>query len=490
MKGVNPAGSNADYHYANEADFFRMIERFRDYARNDVIVRQGIRRVVDSVLKGDGIKPDPDTGDKDLDKRIGEAWHTWCNTPRLCDAAEEWTFKRIARFALKQTMIEGDYFGLGLKSGQLQSVEAHRVRTPNRRLAKGQADNIIHGVQLSEVRKRVTYWVLRDEIDPTRQHYSPDMFSQIPVRDEDGGRVAFQVYDPDRYSQTRGVSVMAPICDMIGMHNDLQFAKLVQANIVSAFAIFRQYEGTFSGQQSDMRTGERETESMTSGGTKTIEGLGPGMIIKGDPGEKLMGFSPNVPNAEFFPHAMIILTIIAINIGMPVAVLLLDPTKTNFSGWRGAINEARSGYRSIQEWMIERLFQPVYEWKLRQWQAASEDEALVRLLKAAGPKAFYTKWNCPVWEYIQPEVEAEADAVRLDNMLISPRRLHAERGREWGEVADEIVEDRERIITKAIEAAARLKVKDEDVSWRDLAPVEAKGQTQPEPEPAETDNAS
>ena len=41
------------------------------------------------------------------------------------------------------------------------------------------------------------------------------------------------------------------------------------------------------------------------------------MELFGFPGESLKGFSPNVPNPEFFQHAKLILTILASNLDLP-----------------------------------------------------------------------------------------------------------------------------------------------------------------------------
>jgi capsid protein len=51
LVGVDPAGSGADYHYANEAQFLRLRERARDYQRNDCIVGQAVRRLTANVVK-------------------------------------------------------------------------------------------------------------------------------------------------------------------------------------------------------------------------------------------------------------------------------------------------------------------------------------------------------------------------------------------------------------------------------------------------------
>jgi len=172
----------------------------------------------------------------------------------------------------------------------------------------------------------------------------------------------------------------------------------------------------------------------------------------GQVGETLTGFSPNVPNSEFFPHAMLVLSFIAINLGVPVSVLLLDPTKSNFSAWRGAIDQARLGFRVAQGWLSSHFHSPVYRWKVRQWLA--EDAELARFAARDDVDIFAHTWHPPTWQYIDPLKDASADLLAVRNGLNSPRRIQATRGRDWSTVCNEIVEDNGAAITKAIQAAA------------------------------------
>ena len=203
------------------------------------------------------------------------------------------------------------------------------------------------------------------------------------------------------------------------------------------------------------------------------EKLGPGMELFGRPGEKIEGFSPNIPNPEFFPHANLILTFIAINLDLPIHALLLDATKTNFSGWRGAFDQAKYGFRAIQTWMINRFYRPVYRFKLAQWLA--EDEGLrttASALTATGDDIFAQTWQRPTWAYIEPAKDVEADRKRLAEGLTSPRRLYAERSMDWDDVLIEIVEDRAAIAELAITTAKRINAAhpEADVGWREFAP--------------------
>ena len=56
-----------------------------------------------------------------------------------------------------------------------------------------------------------------------------------------------------------------------------------------------------------------------------------------------------------------LLGILAVNLDLPLCVFLLDASETNYSGFRGAIDQARQRWREIQSWMMGSFHGPVYE---------------------------------------------------------------------------------------------------------------------------------
>lgn len=461
--GVGPVGRTADYHYRTEADYLRLMELSRDFVRNDAIVGQGIRRLVHNVLR-DGFKADPQTESVELNQYLADAWRRWAEDPERCDIAREHNFHALEKFVLEQTIADGDVIPLLTREGAVQLVEAHRCRTPS-----NTKKNVVHGVLLDENRVRREYWLTKDDLDPMQRLERVADVVAYPVRDDAGNRQVLHCYRPDRVSQTRGISACAPMADLIGMHDDIQFAQLVKQQVASCFAFIRERDIQFSLPGSDQPMGAQSTETLADGTTRTIEGIAPGMQITGMPGEKFTTFSPNIPNPEFFPHAMMILTFIAINLNLPVAVLLLDPSKTNFSGWRGAIDQARMSFQDLQHWLIGCFHTPVYRWKVRQWLEGGDRE-LTRAA-AAGIDVFRHRWTPPAWGYIEPLKDASADLLRVRNALISQRRRCAERGIDWDDLSTEIVEDNAQLIEKAFRAAEELnrRMPGLGATWRELA---------------------
>lgn len=453
QQGLPGAGSHADYHYRSEADYLRMVEIARDFDRNDPVVGQGFGRVVANVVQN-GFTLDVVTSDPDLNEYLAAKWHDWADDRNKCDSQGELSFARMESLVFRSVIRDGDIFAIPLRNGTIRLYEGHRPRTPNG------SQNTIHGIQIDENRRRVALKIAAEAVSPWATVTSRDVIT-IPWRDAAGNRQVFQVYNPDRISQTRGVSVTHAISDMVGMHDDIQFANLVRQQVVSCFAVMRERSPQFdSGSYGETATGPT-AQDYTLGTQRILEQIAPGMIIDGAPGEKLVGFSPNVPNPQFFEHALMILTFIAVNLGVPLQVLLLDPSKTNFSGWRGAIDEARKSFRQMQSWLVEQFHQEVYWWKVRQWLATDET---VQEAFLGGVDIFAHKWHPPTWAYIEPNKDAQADDLIISRGLSSRRRVLAARGMQYDAVIKEIAEETEYELDLCSAIAVKLneKYKDQD----------------------------
>lgn len=469
LTGVSAMGSGADFHLRREADYLHIIELSREFDRNDMVVGQGVTRLIDNVLQ-DGFKLDPQTGDETLDAELKARFLEWATHPDRCDRAGELNLHAQAKLTLRSVIVDGDVFHLPLaEEGSLQAVEAHRVRTP-----RNTRRNVALGILLDAGRRRLEYWITRENVEPAQAVIRVGEIKAYPARDAAGHRQVFHVYNPKRFTQTRGLSAFCPIVDPVGMHDDIEFAELVKRQAASCFAILREREIGFVGGDAP-RYGERTEAPQPDGSVRTIEGIAPGMELAGAPGEHLVGFSPNIPNPEFFPHALLILTFIAINLHLPVAVLLLDPRQTNFSGWRGAMDQARLGFRAIQKWMEDLFYRPVYEWKVRQYLEA--DPALQAVAEKSGINLLAHRWSPPSWPYIEPNKDVAADSTIIIKRLNSRRGVLNRRGLDLDDVDRETIADNGSFIESAIAETERINAAHPDafVDWREVAGMDPKG---------------
>jgi capsid protein len=206
-----------------------------------MVVGQAITRVCANILQ-EGFTPDPNTGSQDLDNRLKELWKDWSEDPDYCHSEGEFSFQQLENLALRSAIRDGDIWFLPLKNGTLQPVEAHRVRTPTNTVK-----NVILGVEVDEAKRRKSVWMTKQELNLTQILRRVSETVQYPIRDSEGIRQVLQIYFPQRTSQTRGVSALAPVSDCVGMHDDLQFATLVKAQLASLLVILRSREAGENG---------------------------------------------------------------------------------------------------------------------------------------------------------------------------------------------------------------------------------------------------
>ena len=496
-EGLIPLGSSADYHYRDDYSFHNLREQARDMDRNDVLVGMMVdRSVANEVQQGFTLKPS--TGDKGLDTALKMKFEEWSEDEERSDLACEHPFSELVPMLSRQQKIDGDVFVLLTDTGKLQVVEAHRCRTPQRTKR-----NVIHGILVDQdTRERLEYWFSKDDIDPLRPVHLVSEVERYPKRDQAGYRQVLHLYDPRRATQTRGITCLAPVAQLCGMHEDTQFAQMVRQQICSCFVIFRKRTAEWRGGESS-KLGSETTRTLDDGQSRTIEGLGPGLELKTDVGEELEGFSPDIPSPQFFEHIRHIQMLISSRLGIPLVAALMDASETNFSGFRGAIEEAKKGWRANQNDTIRQLCRPVYRWKVRRWidpDTNEYDPAIARAAKRSEVRIFNHVWRRPGWPYLEPLTDASADLLQMRNGLSSRSRIHASRDLDADELEDEIITDNVRAIRKAKKAAAALNAEFDDgdpISWQqvmslptpDGMTVNVSSMTQPNQQPTAMNRA-
>lgn len=474
-RGISSLGSNADYHYRSEADYLRIIELARDCDRNDQVVGQAINRLVNMVFR-DGITADPDTGNTDLDAIIAADWKAWAEDRERCDCAGERSLQKLARLGFRHTVVDGDVQFLLLRDGTLQPSEGHRLRTPQNVDNDRRTRKVVHGIELDEARRHLNYWFTKDPVGLNDPVVKVGEVVKRPARTPEGYRNVLHLYRPERLSQTRGISALSRILETAGQHDDLQWAQLVKANVAACFAIFRERAANVGLPTGSAAIGPRTEETnSTDDFVKILEQLAPGMILEGQPGEKLQGFSAAIPNEEYFKHVSLILSIIAVNLDIPVIVLLLDPSATNFSGWRGAMDAAKPALQRFRADMIEQFYQPIYQWRVRRLLDENPRAAALAQRRKVNPLG--VGWKPPHDPYIEPLKDAEADKVIITEGLNSRRNVLASRGLDIEVVDRHRVQDRGRLLQGAFEEAERLRALGmDDITWRDLIPSDTKSE--------------
>ena len=469
--GVLPSGTGANWHIRIQIAYFSMVEIARELFRNNPLVAQGIRRMVSNIVQG-GFLPHPRTGDRGADRELKARWFDWSHDAKQCSLDGEKTFWDLEGLIVQHVVVDGDVLSLPTQAGSLWTVENHRLRTPVN-AARNPKNHVVHGVEMDDLQRRERYWITKRDWEINQAVRLVSDVEKYPafVEDKMTGRAERQVYHlyrPDRLSQTRGITALAAIGDTAGMTNDLFFAQLVKAQAASCYTFLHELAVT-SEPPINMPGGATDPMQWPPANySRPVDGIQPGSdVYSSIPGETITGFTPNIPNPEFFDHASLLLGLLAINLDLPLCVFLLDPTKTNFSGWRGATDQMKMRFRSFQRWLADHFHREVWRWRTRV--VLAEDAALRSVFARVGEKMFRHDWQAPTWPYIEPTKDVMADSMEEASCLNSPRRIMARNGVDIDDISREIVSDNVRRIGRAIKGAQKLKKKfGVEVDWHEV----------------------
>ncbi|MBX3435540.1 MAG: phage portal protein [Pirellulales bacterium] len=423
-------GGSGDAHYGSDAQFAQIREYTRDMDRNDGLVGPIVDRATTSQIQEHGFTVEPDTGDISLDIAIKDRWVDWSEDKLQCDHHAERTLWQMCWYALRQTYIDGDMFAVLPSNGTIQLIESDRCVTP-----QGSGPNVVHGVELAG-RRKIAYHFGEDP-GTSRSALRGVNTRRVHRFDEHDLEQVLQIYNPQtvkRITQTRGLSAFAPVFFRCEMYEDKQMALLVQQLAAATIALFIERSSDYMAGTATF--GPRREES-DGANTRDVEALQPGMVVRGAKGEKPHLLSATNPTGDAQAHSKQILREISVTLGVPLVLAMMDASETNFSGWRGAMDMARMGFRVNQCWYISSFMRPVYRRRLALW--IEEGEFGMAAKRIPLERVLRHAWGRPSWPYVQPLQDAQADSHRLQTGQLAPSRWAMDRGLDWEDHVDETV---------------------------------------------------
>lgn len=472
--GGNAVGVDADLHCRNDADYYRMMEYARHIEMNDRLVGPCLRRLCTNVLRKGGLQLNPQTGSKELDQLLKAKHTVWATDATLCDSRQRDTFRVQARNSLRRIIVDGDIFPILRTEGFIQNVEGHRVRSP--RTINNQRRNkpVIHGVEIDpDTAAALRFYFTKTNVPLNQPIQRVSETVPRPAFHPNGERSVLHCYFPERFSQTRGVTLFNRFADDSSQTDDVLFAWLVREQVASCITFVEETDPNVPPRDDDDdELGDWRHQAL-DGGEEDEVTMKPGKILRPRAGKQYKPFGPNLPGDNSMAHAMLHVAIMAVNLGVPVQVLMLDPEKSTFSGWKGATNEAQELWHEIGGDLADGYHSPIYRRNVARW--LEEDPRAAALANQPGVNPYAHTWHPQQKDSIQPVEDATADEIRLKGCHTSPRRFQQQRfGREWSDIYTEIIDDNGDAIEEAIKRAIKINTSlkpDPPVQWRDLLPL-------------------
>lgn len=375
----------------------------------------------------------PNADDKPLTKDgpslndIAKKYITFRMTADVCDAAGIMDFSEIGKTALRGVWNDGATLQVKQKTGHLLNFEADQVESPTQTNGSVNVPRIVQGVELNNVNRHVAYWV--------KQRQSSNDFGMVRGNFRSSKRVpAGNTFYPayrTRFGQTIGVPYLASILGFFDRTNNyLDYESLAaEGNSMMGWQILRD----------NISTGPTGTEDNpdTSSSFDQVQKMEPMMVFDfGTTGEKVEMIGSARPGDNFEPYLINSLRIVGVGIGMPLELLLLDFSKTNYSSARASLGEGRRMFRAWQKFCQVKFCMPWYRWQIARGIASGE--------LPADPRLFQARVQWPAWEYIDPVKESTGNQISIDGNVKTQSEVIRERGAEPDEVFNERAKEIEK----------------------------------------------
>lgn len=467
-RGINPLGTDADYHYRTERNYFLHVERGRAAVRNHPLVEQGVNRLVAN-LRLDKIGLHVDSGDASVDRDQRAFWLEWSgrdNGSTLCDHERRRTFDQLSCQSFFSQVVDGDVLHVPTAEGDLQTWESHHLRNPWGRMPTGSDVNgIIHGVEVHDGRT-VGYWITPRML----------LFNQVVQRGEAkyhaamgqaGEKLVLWNGFTHRFGMRRGISRLSAPREAMNGFDDLNYANIKSA-LRRALISYLMESTAQAPQQQPFggvgvpQAGSRYLRNDVGLGLESIviEQLGePAQVFKTPDGYSLKGWNADMPGSAFFEHSALLLTMLAVNLDLPLSFLLLDGSLVNFHGGRMTWDQVKLRLEKLIGDHIRGLYVPTYQWLVRHQVTPGGrffDTALATAYARGKCDPFRHRFKPAGWPYVKPaeDVAAEDQAERRN--LRSMKEIQAGHGRDEEEHYQEIVNGRKLLLRIGFEGAKEL----------------------------------
>lgn len=361
----------------------------RDLETDSVHAAGILKRAVDNMV-GCGFSLQCKTDDDGWNKRAEEYYARWAQAPDVIGMFPEF---KIDRIILNSHLRDGDVGEVLLSNGKIQIVEGHQVKDPVGRRPKGA---IIHdGVEMTRTGRPVAYWVEEVGADDKKT------YTRVPAT------YMTWFHRTKRPNQPRGEPCFTPLFKLFD-HSD----GYVEASVVSA-RMAASISGVVTSGNANIRF-SRNTTQDSDGNTANAFHVEPGTIPRLMPGETFTPYKAEQPTQYFDPFLTTLMRISGLEMGMPLELVMLNFSQTNYSSARAALQQFYRSAQCVQWEMIERVKARRFRWVIGR--AMRSGELPFR------EDAFNHEWLPEPWDYLDPVAEAQGKQLMIDMGLTTLTR--------------------------------------------------------------------
>lgn len=354
--------------------------------REHAMARAMVGRFADFVVS-DGFVFRAQSADKEWNTKALSLWARWS---RECTVRQGRSMTQVLRGIVTSWMTSGDQLIVrtsaeGPLGYLLQEIEADRVSNPGGTLASDTTD-CIGGVELDGFGAAFYYHVI-NRADALIDNYSRGRTTPVSAEHAD------LLINPlcESINQTRGEPGLHSSVVAIEKAQRYMDNQLNAANVAPMFGVMIKSEapGAALSQLADA-TGAAAPQETGYDGSTSSDGLGnvalePGFVMALKPGEDIQQVKPEFPQQSTKEFVQLIFQTCAADLGLPLICVMLDPSQTNFHGFKSAISMTWLRVAFAQEVLFGWL-ERIWCWKIAEWIERGMLEMPADLDKALGVK--------------------------------------------------------------------------------------------------------
>ncbi|MFA7658779.1 MAG: phage portal protein [Candidatus Gastranaerophilaceae bacterium] len=435
--GWHVVNSPAEMTNQGERDIIRA--RTRDLERNsnmaESIVQAFERNVVGTGITLQArVKISEEEENEVLNKQIEKKFKQW-NKKKYCDISERQSFTELAQMAMRRLKVDGGILFIKIYDTnspyrfKLQAREIDDLDSTKFYRGSGNENYIINGIEIDKFNRHVAYWIRTTSPDGLYTKES----QKIPAEN------VLYLQRIKRPSQIREISELAPTANEVKNVNEYIEAISIKERILACFSIFIKKNTAPGGVgRGFANTNTNKPTNATEPKEKTIA---PGIINYLEPGDDIAVANPNGQATNAKEFVMFNQRLTASGQGLSYETVSRDLSQVNYSSARQGLLDDQITYKVLQKFLIENLFEPVYE----EFMEAMYLTGQLDLPDFYKNKEKYLEcdWITPGWSWIDPLKEVKANEVALNTNQMTLAELAASNGKDWREVMKQRKKEKE-----------------------------------------------
>lgn len=396
LANATPLGGMSDYHLEQGYDRERMVNRAAQLARDNAMARGLLERNADNVV-GTGIRPQAKTSDAAWNRLAEARFNRWADEE--ADRRGLSTFWDLQRLAQLSLVRDGDVGLVMMQGGQVQLMEALRIAAP---LGREFSASHIDGIDLDEFGRPLMFHLVPRRPDEAYTASTRDLPERVTVPADQFLFLARR----SSPGQTRGEPALAQSMELFEHIDRLLEAVVTAARMAACFGILI---------EAPLPLPMQATTTNAAGQSAKQWNLEPAMVKTLKPGEKVSTLSPSQPTQNLSDFVSLLARHVGLPLGMPLELLMLDFSQTNYSSARASLLQAQRAFKQQQQYLVARLCRPIWRWKMREWIAAGE--------LPENDEADLHDWITPGWPWVDPVKEAQAAQMSVDGGFATVREI-------------------------------------------------------------------